>query len=76
MSLERTDFHPCTNLFITLKREGSLCGIVVNMLDCIIIVSEFKLQSCYCIHFWINTLDKGMTPTLFSAHTHTPAAMS
>ena len=25
----------------------SLYGVVVNMLDCDIIVSEFKLQSCY-----------------------------
>ena len=23
-------------------------------------ISEFKLQSSYCVHFWTNTLGKGM----------------
>ena len=30
-------------------------GVVVNMLDCNIIVRGFKLQSCYYIHFQTNT---------------------
>ena len=34
--------------------------IVVNVLECDIIVSKFELQSCYYIHFWTNTLGKGM----------------
>ena len=25
-------------------------------------VSEFELQSCYCVRFWINTLEKGLNP--------------
>ena len=33
---------------------------VANMLDCDIVISEFKLQSRYYIHFRSNTLGKGM----------------
>ena len=40
--------------------EGSACGIVVNMLDCDIIVSKFELKLHYYIHFQPNTLKKGM----------------
>ena len=29
-----------------LVGRGSPCGIVANVLDCDIVVSEFKLQSC------------------------------
>ena len=32
------------------------------MLDCNIVVSEFKLQSCYYIDLRTNTLEKGMNP--------------
>ena len=32
-------------LFLFVKR-GSPCSVVVNVLDCDLIVSEFKLQSC------------------------------
>ena len=32
-------------------RQGSPCGVVVNVLDSEIVVSEFELQSRYCIHF-------------------------
>ena len=38
----------------------SPCGIVVNVLDYDFVVSEFKLQSCYYIHFWTNNLGKGI----------------
>ena len=31
--------------------RGSSLGVMANLLDCDIIVSEFKLQSCYYIHF-------------------------
>ncbi len=30
------------------------------VLDCDIVVSKFKLQSCYYIHFQTNSLGKGM----------------
>ena len=36
------------------------CSVVSNVLDCDVIVSEFELQKNYYIHFWINTLRKGM----------------
>ena len=44
------------------KRVGvsSAHGIVANVLDCYIIVSEFELQLCYYIPFWTNTLGKGI----------------
>ena len=35
-------------------------GIVAYVLDCNIVVSKFELQLCYDIHFWTNTLGKGM----------------
>ena len=44
---------------------GSPFGVVANMLDCNIIVSEFKLQSNYYIHF--RTLRKGMKPLITPA---------
>ena len=33
---------------------------MANVLDCDIVVSEFKLQSYYYFHYLINTLGKGM----------------
>ena len=41
---------------------GGKCprGVVVKAIVGGIIVSEFVLQSCYYIHFRINTLGKGM----------------
>ena len=38
------------------------CGIVANVLDCDIVVSEFKFHLCYYIHFWTNTLRKRYKP--------------
>ena len=51
-----------------LKVESPM-GVVANMLDSDIIVSEFKLQSCYYVHFQINTVGKGVNPLI-------PPAMS
>ena len=42
----------------------SLHDIVANMLDGDIVVSRLKLQSHYYIHFWTNTLRKGMNPLI------------
>ena len=39
-------------------------GVMVKALDCRIVVSEFKLQSRYYVHFWTNTLGKGMNAPL------------
>ncbi len=44
--------------------RGSTRDVVANLLDCDIVVSEFKLQSCYYIHFRTNTLGKGMNPLI------------
>ena len=37
-------------------------GVMVKAMDCITVVSEFVLQSCYYVHFRANTLGKGMNP--------------
>ena len=42
-------------------------GVMVKALDCGIVVREFVLQSCYYVHFWANTLGKGMNPLIFPA---------
>ena len=42
------------------RKGGSSRGIVANMLNCNIVLSEFELQLCYYIHFQTNTLRKGM----------------
>ena len=34
--------------------------VVVNVLNCVIVVSEFEFQSCYYVHFLINTLEKDL----------------
>ena len=39
---------------------GNPHGVVVNMLDCDTVVSEFEFQSRYNIHFQTNALSKGM----------------
>ena len=39
-------------------------GVVVNVLDWVITVSEFELQSRNYVYFWNNTLGKGMIPII------------
>ena len=43
-----------------LPKSGkwSLRGVIANVLNCDIVVSEFGLQSRYYFHFYINTLGK------------------
>ena len=41
-----------------------LRGIVGNILDSDIVVSEFELLSLYYVHFWTNTFRKGMNPLI------------
>ena len=43
---------------------GGPLSVVVNVLDCDIIISEFKLQSYYYVHFWIKTLGKSENPLI------------
>ena len=42
--------------------QGSFYSIVVNILDCDIVASEFEFQLHYYAHIWTNTLRKGMKP--------------
>ena len=44
--------------------QGGPCGVMIKAMDCGIVVSEFELQSLYYVHFWINTLGKGMNPLI------------
>ena len=41
--------------------------VMVKAMDCGVVVSEFKLQSCHYIHFQANTLGKGMNPHILPA---------
>ena len=45
----------CTTNDIMYRKSG----VVVNLLNCDIVGSEFQLQSCYYVHFRNNTLRKG-----------------
>ena len=40
------------------------CGVVANVWDCDIVVSEFELQSHDYTHFRANTLGKDMNPVI------------
>ena len=42
--------------------EGSPRGVMVKVMDCGIVVSEFVFHSRYYVHFRTNTFEKGMNP--------------
>ena len=42
-------------------------GVMVKVMDCRIVVSEFEVQLCYYIHFQINTLQKGTNSLILPA---------
>ena len=42
------------------RRRRCPGGVVVKVLDCRIVESEFELQSRYYVHFRTNTIGKGM----------------
>ena len=48
------------------ERECAL-GVIVNVMDRGIVVSEFELQLHYYVYFRTNTLGKGMNPLTLSA---------
>ena len=54
-------------VFITLGFSGGPRGVMVKVMDCGIVVSEFELQSRYYVHFRANTLGKGMNPLILPA---------
>ena len=45
--------------------QGCPRGVLVKAMDCGIVVREFVLQSRYYVHFWANTLGKGLNPLIF-----------
>ena len=45
---------------LNFSRGGSSCGVIANVMDCSLEVSEFEIQSCYYVHFRTNTLEKVM----------------
>ena len=49
------------------SKAGCPNRVVVKTMDCRIIVREFEFQLCYYIHFWTNTLGKGMNPLILPA---------
>ena len=46
---------------------GYPCGVMVKVMNCGIVVSEFIIQSRYYIHFRPNTHEKGMNPLILPA---------
>ena len=46
-------------IFDRIIREFPPC-VMIKAMDCGIVVSEFDLQSRSYVHFWTNTLGKGM----------------
>ena len=60
---EKTDKY----LDLFTKSGGCPRGVMVKAMDCRIVVNEFILQSRYNIHFWANTLVKGMNPLILPA---------
>ena len=50
-------------MFILAEFSGEFPrGVMVNALNCRIVVSEFELQLHYYVHFRTNALGKGMNP--------------
>ena len=51
------------------NRTVGVCprGVMVEAMDCGIVVSEFVLQSRYYVYFRANTLGKGMNPLILPA---------
>ena len=47
-----------------LAFNGNSRGIVANVLDCDIVVSEFEHHSPYYVHFRTNTLGEGVNPLI------------
>ena len=47
--------------------QGCPRGVMVKVMDCGIVVSEFVLQSHYYIHCRANTLGKDMNPLILPA---------
>ena len=58
----------CPYMTVLKQRlRGCPSGVMVKAMDCGIVVCEFILQSCYYVHFRVNTLGKGMNPLILPA---------
>ena len=53
--------------FLPKTLRGCPRGVMVKAMDCVIVVSEFVLQSRYYVHLRANTLGKGMNPLILPA---------
>ena len=65
-------FHTVFFLFIPSDLNANIIrgcprGVMFKAMDCRIVVSESVLQSRYYVHFWANTLRKGMNPLILPA---------
>ena len=56
--------HLGTFILITFRFSGCPRGVMVEAMNCGIVVREFVLQSRYYVHFRANTLGKGMNPLI------------
>ena len=57
--------NACYTLVITVLKltKGSPCGVMAKVLDCSLKLSKLEFQSCYYIHFQINTFGKSIEPS-------------
>ena len=53
--------------FLITKERGSPCGVVANVLDFDIVVSEFELMSHYYVYIPTIRLGKALIPLVLSA---------
>ena len=53
------------SLFVT--EWGCPRSVLVKSLHCGYVLSEFELQSRYCVHFSTNIFGKGMNPLITAA---------
>ena len=67
MLLLRGYIIPIFNTQWTLPIKGCPRGVMVKAMVCEIVARKFKLQLRYYIHFWTNTLGKGMNPLILPA---------
>ena len=66
---QRWNRNTNNKLFQVKPFLGEWCprGVMVKAMDCGIVVSEFKLQSRYYVHFQANALGKGMNHLILPA---------
>ena len=56
-------YGTASSMKVYFQKLMFVISIMVEVLDCRIVVSEFELQLRYYIHFRTNTLGKGMNPS-------------